>query len=88
MKTHKGKRRFCLQDDPQTLAIIPPNYALVDRLAADALVLRLLKRLNWCRFRLCFLGQRQAGCVFALLEPEVMRLVLQQVLREEAGEGD
>lgn len=97
--------------DPRTHAVVPPNYALVGREAADAIALKLLKRVNWCRsvllngagaacqrclvcvvylivdmldrFRVCFIGQREAGCVLALLNPEAMRLVLSQLLLDD-----
>ena len=69
--------------DPQSHAVLPPNYALIGRRAADAMMNKLMKRLNWCRFRVCFIGQREAGCVLALLDPEAMRSVLSRLLLED-----
>lgn len=35
------------------------------------------------RLRLCFIGQREAGCMLALLDPEAMRSVLTHVLMDD-----
>lgn len=68
--------------DSASRAVIPPNYALITHVAADKLLMRLLKKLNWWRLRLCLIGQREAGCMFALLNDEILTTILQAVLVE------
>jgi hypothetical protein len=46
---HAASVHLSAESDPRSHAVLPPNYALIGRGAADALALKLLKRLNWCR---------------------------------------
>ena len=68
-------------DDAAT-AILPPNFALISKGDAQRCVGRLLRRVNWHRIRLLFIGQREADCAFALLDAEALRAVIEELFFE------
>ena len=71
----------CATDDAAT-AVIPPNFALISKGDAQRCVGRLLRRVNWHRIRLLFIGQREGDCVFALLDAEALRAVIEELFFE------
>ena len=56
MIAHAASVHLSADSDPPSHAVLPPNYALIGRPAADAMAIKLAKRLNWCR---CVLFCRQ-----------------------------
>ena len=58
------------------------NFTLISKGDAQRCVGRLLRRVNWHRIRLLFIGQREADCAFALLDAEALRAVIEELFFE------
>jgi hypothetical protein len=66
--------------DPAATVLLPARLAATSRAATDARISQLLRRVNWPRLRLLYLGQRQEGCPLSKLDIDLIDHVGQNLM--------